>query len=59
MEELTEWACSNLMHWLDIESVTGRLYIFAPAEKLTEGSKSTKIERGTYFPFPASVKKVS
>jgi hypothetical protein len=25
----------------------------------TEGSKSTKIERGTYFPLPVSVKKVS
>jgi hypothetical protein len=25
----------------------------------TEGSRSTKIERGTYLPFPVSVKKVS
>jgi hypothetical protein len=58
MKELTIIAASNFVNRLPDISATvvfhQELVIL-----LTEGSRSMKRDRGTYFPFPVSVKKVS
>jgi hypothetical protein len=54
VKELAVWTGSNFVDWL-LMSVSVE-YL---GSILTEGSKSTKIDRGTYFPFPVSVNMVS
>ena len=61
MKELAVLAGFDLINWLHPELARNINHgiPMAPAGMHTEGSKSTKIERGTYFPDPVSVKNVS
>jgi hypothetical protein len=56
MKKLAVRASANLINWLNLaQYLSPHLDIRA----LTDGSRSTKIDRGTYLPLPVSVKKVS
>jgi hypothetical protein len=61
VEELTVVASADLVDglWCLVRAVSRAFDVGGWAEGRTEGSRSTKMERGTYLPELVSVKKVS
>lgn len=59
MEELAICSRPDLVNWLQSMIRVSPLRESPNTKSRTDGSKSTKMDRGTYFPLPVSVKKVS
>jgi hypothetical protein len=56
MEKLAARTRADLINWLDLTQYLPGCLDYGG---LTDGSRSTKMDRGTYLPLPVSVKKVS